>query len=398
MADSLRGSGISHRSWVLLLGGLAALGSLATQLLVPALPLVARDLGAGPADAQLVIGVFLMAMGAGQLACGPLADRLGRREVLLAGMVVFCAGSLMAALAPDFLVLLCGRALQALGAAAAIVTVRVILADLFPPDQVARAQATLMAVVLVSPTVAPVIGGQLAQWAGWRGVMGLLAAAGITGLLLAALVLPRPASSPAPPRPRLHAAYRELLQNRRFLTGSAAMACGSAGLYMFLGFAPFLLQHDHGLSPRDTGLALMLVAMASIAGTRLVHVIEQRGDALLAGAVTALAGAAFLALFVWTGATSLAAFLGPVMLIGIAAGLTGPTGISRVLLARPGLEATATSLAGALQMATSAAASWLLGHAGPMGLALLATGMLPVACCGLIAAVLSRPNRSPENS
>lgn len=394
MDERVRLTGAERSGAVLLFGGIAALGSLATQLLVPALPMVARDLGAGPADAQLVIGVFLVAMGGGQLACGPLADRHGRRPVLMTGLALFCLGSLLAALAPSLPLLLAGRVGQALGAAAGIVTVRVMLADLFPPAEVAAAQATLMAVVLASPMLAPVVGGLLAEWLGWRGVLGVLTAAGVAGTALALWRLPAPTAATPHPRAGLLPAWRELLGNRRFLTGTAATASASSGLYMFIGFAPFLLEHHYALAPRETGLCLMLVAAASIGGTRLVRPVERRGDALLAGALFAMAGAGLLATLTFFRTGDLAGFLGPMCLVGIGAGMTGPAGITRVLQARPGLEATATSLAGALQMLVSAVAAYALAHAGAVGQPLLAAALLPAAACGLIAALFARCGRT----
>ena len=374
---------------MLLLGGIAALGSAATQLLVPALPLIARELAAGAAEAQLVIGAFLVAMGVGQLACGPLADRFERKHLLVAGLALFCLGSLTAAFAPVLSVLLVGRCLQALGAAAGIVTARVMLGDLFPQEQAAQAQASLMGIILVSPVLAPVIGGQLAEWLGWRAVLLLLAGTAALAMSLAAGKLPAPARTAPSHRPDLRSAYRELFGNRAFLSATAALAAGSAGLYMFLGFAPFILQERHGLSPRDTGLCLMLVALASMAGTRLVRVMEWHGDALLAGCGTALAGALLLALGAATGSGNLAWFIGPVVMLGLAAGLTGPAAIARVLHSRRGLEGTATSLAGAVQMGCSAAAGYALGHAGRISETLLATALVPTALVGCLAALLS---------
>jgi DHA1 family bicyclomycin/chloramphenicol resistance-like MFS transporter len=178
------------RGTILLLAAVAALGSLATQLLVPALPQVAHDLHVGPGPAQLVISVFLVGLGAGQLLTGPLTDRLGRKPVLLAGLLIYCAGSLAAALAPSLPLLLGARALQALGGATGVVTARVLVGDLFPPHETAGRQATLMAVVLISPALAPVIGGTLSELVGWRWLFGGLAAAGLAGLAIAVPGLP----------------------------------------------------------------------------------------------------------------------------------------------------------------------------------------------------------------
>jgi MFS transporter, DHA1 family, multidrug resistance protein len=129
---------------------------------------MARDTGVDAAAIQPVIALFLIGMGVGQLVAGPMADGWGRRRVLLGGLMVYAAGSLCAALAQGLDLILLSRLLQALGGAAGIVTARVLVHELSPPGRAAERQATLMAIVLVSPTVAPVLGGLIAQWLGWR--------------------------------------------------------------------------------------------------------------------------------------------------------------------------------------------------------------------------------------
>ncbi|MDE2596675.1 MAG: Bcr/CflA family efflux MFS transporter [Sphingomonadales bacterium] len=378
---------------ILLLAAVAALGSLATQLLVPALPQVARDLHAGVPDAQLVIGVFLIGLGAGQLLMGPLTDRIGRRPVLLAGLALYCLGSLAAAIAPVLSLLLLARAAQALGASAGVVTARVLVSDLYPPEQAAAKQATLMGVVLVSPALAPVIGGALTEWLGWRAVFGLLALAGAAGALLAATRLPVGPSRPIVQDRKgksLPRAYRLLCANRQFCAGTLAIAGNSAALYMFLGTAPFLLEHGHGLSPRETGLCMLLIAGASIGGTFMVGRIERSGNALLTGTATSMAGSLVLLALAALHFGGLAAFIGPMMLLGLGAGMTGPSGITRVIRSQPGMEGTAASLAGATQMLASALCAWLLGHFAPVDALKLALGIVPAAGLAVLAATLSR--------
>jgi DHA1 family bicyclomycin/chloramphenicol resistance-like MFS transporter len=169
----------AFRRAVILLGAIAALGSLSTQLLVPALPSIAADLGIGVRSAQLVIGVFLVGLGGGQLLVGPIADRAERRHLLLGGLALFAAGSLLAAFSKGLEVLLPARLLQAAGSATGLVLARVLLNTMVPPDKAVAAQASLMSIVLISPAVAPVLGGALTEWVGWRAIMVLLCAAGL---------------------------------------------------------------------------------------------------------------------------------------------------------------------------------------------------------------------------
>ena len=86
---------------LIILGGIAALGSLAVQIIIPALPMIAHSIGATSRDAQLIIAVYAVGLALGQLICGPLADRHGRRPVMMIGLVTFLVGSLCCAAAPN---------------------------------------------------------------------------------------------------------------------------------------------------------------------------------------------------------------------------------------------------------------------------------------------------------
>lgn len=384
-------SGGLTRGIIFLLGTVAALGSLATQMLVPALPTLSAELGVGVASAQLVIGVFLIGLGGGQLLIGPLADRVERRTLLLAGLALYAAASLLAALAETLAVLLAARLLQAVGASAGLVTARVLLNALAPPDKKVAAQAGLMAIVLVSPALAPVIGGALTEWLGWRAILFGLCMAGIIAVPVVLRHIPAHAADGAEgARVALGASYARILRNPRFLAASAAMGLSSASLYLFLGSVPFLLERNYALSPRDIGLCLLVVAAASIAGTRLVGAVQRRADTLLLGTGLGALAAALMAVLAVGGPPALPLLIGPLMLLGLTAGFIGPTAIARIMAAEKGLEGTATSLAGALQMGLSALCAWALGPFGAQGPWQLALALLPLTCAATLSAALSR--------
>lgn len=385
------------RETILLLALIAAVGSLATQLLVPVLPLLAADLHVGAGDAQLVIATYLVGLGTGQLLAGPIADRAGRRPVLMGGTIVFCFGSALAWAAPGFWLLLAARLLQALGASAGIVTVRVLVGDLFPPDEAAGRQASLMAVVLISPALGPALGGALGEWLGWRAIFAILGAAGMIALAIIAVRLPEP-----PPRTSTRPATRirddlgGLARNPRFAGPALAIAAGSSALYMFLGTAPFLLAHDHGLSPRETGLTLMVVALASIAGTFLVARLDRRRIALETGAALTVVASLGLGAVALSGSAALGALMAPLVVLGLGAGICGPAGITRIIRSSPGREGTATSVAGACQMLASAGCASLLGRFAPMTPGKLALALILVTTVAGLGATLSA--KSPDTA
>jgi DHA1 family bicyclomycin/chloramphenicol resistance-like MFS transporter len=146
---------------IAILASVAALGSMAIHMLVPALPVLAGELGLNPARAQQVVSVYLGGLACGQLIAGPVADRWGRRPVLLLGLACYMLGAAGGALAANFPLLLGARLLQAMGGAAGVVASRVMVGDLFDRAEAASRQATLMTIVLLSPAISPVIGGSL---------------------------------------------------------------------------------------------------------------------------------------------------------------------------------------------------------------------------------------------
>lgn len=379
-----------YRATIVILAAIAATGSVAIHMLVPALPLIAADFAIGEAKAQQVISIYLAGLGFGQLVAGPLTDRLGRRPIMLAGLLLFIVGAIAGALATTTGLLLAARAIQAVGGACGVVTARVMVGDLFGKDRAKGVQATLMTIVLISPAIAPVIGGSVADLAGWRATFALLALAGVTTLIAASRRLPETAPAGAPnQRAGLIASFARLGRNRQFLLTAATLGAASSGLFMFLGAAPFLLVHRFGLSSGEAGLALLWVAAASIAGTRLVVPIERHFSALIVGTASSALGATAALLLALGGVEGVVPLIAPIMLLGLGAGLAGPVAFNAVGFAEPGLAATATSLAGALQMLASGTAMSVLGLFAPIDPARLSLALMLTAWAALLCALAS---------
>ena len=153
---------------LVLLAGLAALGALATNIILPAFPQIGAGLGVSSQELGLTLSSFFVAFAFGQLLVGPLSDRFGRKWLVLGGLAVFVAGSVLCALAGTLPVLILGRVIQAFGACAASVLSRAIARDLFDGEALARALALTMIAMAAAPGFSPLLGSALDSQFGWR--------------------------------------------------------------------------------------------------------------------------------------------------------------------------------------------------------------------------------------
>ncbi len=297
---------------VVLLAALMSISAMTTDIVLPALPQLAADLGGTVDAAQLTVGLFFAGFGFGQAVVGSLSDRWGRRPVLLAGLAAFIATSLACALSGSLGGLLALRTLQGAVAAAAPVLARAVVRDLFEGAAMARVMSLVMAIFVSAPIVAPSLGALWLLVGGWRAIFLFLALYGALTALAAWRWLPETLAHPDPAatRPeRYLAAWRAVLADRRSRTYGAVVVAAFTVLLVYLTQAPEVFMETFGLGPAGFGLVFAVVALFSVAGNlanaRLVRRLPLArlvGAALFlgllasgAGLILALAGALGLA-------------------------------------------------------------------------------------------------------
>ena len=185
-----------RRSLPPVLASLALLGPFAIHLFFPLIPVLKSAFALSNAQAQLTFSAGVLGMAFSTLAYGSLADRYGRRPVLLTGLALFLLGSLMSCVANSFLLLLAGRVVQSLGAGCGITLARAIARDVYGPERLVKSIALLTMCFALGGLVAPGAGGILVDQFGWRAVFALAAAAG-AGMLVAAHLVVRDSTAPA---------------------------------------------------------------------------------------------------------------------------------------------------------------------------------------------------------
>lgn len=167
---------LHQAEFVTMMAGFQALQALAIDVMLPALGVIARDLHvADPNARQLVVGIFLICSGLGTLVPGALADRYGRRPVILTALCAYAVCSIACALAGSFNLLLVARALMGLSTSAMMVMPMTILRDRYEGDQMARTQSLVAMIFMVVPMVAPMLGQSVLLFAGWRWIFGIMA-------------------------------------------------------------------------------------------------------------------------------------------------------------------------------------------------------------------------------
>jgi len=365
----------------------ASLGLLASSIYVPSIPDIARELAVPVGLVQLTMTVFLMSYGIAMLVIGPLSDRFGRRHVMLAGILLCIAASLVCAAAPDIVTLIIGRAFQAFGGCAGVVIARAMVRDMFDREQVARAMAILAAAVTIVPIVGPVLGGYVHVWLGWRANFVIVALGGVILFVIVARRMPETnfnLQNQATLFRGLVSSFVTLLRVRRFLAYALVTGCGGAAYYAFAAAAPVVFIERFHVSPDLYGIYAASASggfmFGSIASSRFSVRLGADWFIRLGGWVQIGAGGAMIGLAA-AGYGTPWAVVPPIFFMGVANGLYMPNAFAGGVSIRPHLAGAGAGLAGFVQMfgaglATAAMAWSALETAIPMGLVIGGAGLL----------------------
>lgn len=364
---SLPPRAVAGGTLVAVLGALTALGPLAIDMYLPALPWIARDVGVDLGVVQLTLSVFMIGIAAGQAFCGPIVDRFGRRGPLLVGMAVFTLASIRCACAQSMKALLAYRLLMALGGSASMVIPRAVVRDFFDEKESARMYSLLMLILGVSPILAPTLGGQLLMFMGWRGIFWTLAVIGV--LCIVAILAWLPESMPASARSKggLSLAvktYGRLLADRRYLGASLASGFTLGAIFAYLSASSFVFIELYHLTPQQYALIFGFNAIGLIAASQLNRWLLNRyaAQAVLGFAYVfnAVVGIALLGVTLIP-IGGLPVTIGLLFLSMSAAGVIFPNIAARAMAPFGEIAGSASALLGTLQFGVGAAAGACVG-------------------------------------
>lgn len=256
--------------WLLCL--MIAINQCGLALYLPSLPSIAVGFHASTALAQNTVMYYVVGIAASQLVYGPLSDHYGRKRIALIGMSIFAVGTVVAVCSWSIAVLLLARLIQGIGIGAATIVSRAVLRDVFQGSHYVKAGARLASIVAVMPMIAPVLGGYLQTWLGWRANFIVL-------LFFSLLMIVSWYRWFAETAVISHARslsiksvvqdYWQAAQSRVFVKSAVCGGLTYAGEIVILGMAPFAIQTQLGVSTTVFGWLLLLLALGFMAGARL---------------------------------------------------------------------------------------------------------------------------------
>ena len=398
-ADKPAFKGPGFPEFVALIAMMMALNALAIDMMLPALPAIGDALGVVTENSrQWVITAYLLGFGVAQLIYGPLADRYGRKPVLMAGLSLYVLFSTLAAFAPSFELLIAARVATGLGAAALRVLAVSIVRDRYSGRTMARVMSLSFLVFLGVPILAPAFGQLILTVAPWPWIFGVLAVAGSAFLVWAALRLPE-TLHPENRMPirvgRIASAFREAVTHRQAIGYTLAMTCITGALFGFINSSQQIFFDVFQEPQLFTAVFAAIaggIAVASLLNARLVERLGSRliSHAALLGfiAMSALHAAVALAGHetIWTFAVLQALTM---FCFGLIAGNFGAMAMEPM----GHIAGTASSAQGFISTTAGSTLGFLIGQQFNGSVAPLTLGMTALGLAALVFVLIAEHGR-----
>jgi len=350
----------------LLLGLLVSFAPMTIDLYLPAFPIMARDLATDAESIQLTLSVYMVGFALSQTIFGPISDRFGRKPTIMIGTSIYLVASVACALATTVEQLIVFRLFQSIGAAAAPVVARAVVRDMFTREEASRMYSVVTTVVAIAPVVAPVLGGFIVVWLGWRANFWVLTGFGASAMLLVIVMLPETNRNPDPNATRIGQMLRNfatMLSNRAYLGYVLTVMGNFSGLFAYLLGASFVLVDQLGMSPTSFGLSFGAASVGFMSGAFLgSRIVRYAGveRMCLAGTFFTAAGGTLVFVLIWSDMISIWSIIVPTIVYFFGMGMSQPNIQAGAISPYPQMAGAAASLLGLAQYISAGLLSMVL--------------------------------------
>lgn len=287
---------LSYPKLAFLLAFLNVIGPFSTDAYLPAFQSMEQDLGASATTMQQSLTAYMLPFAIMMLFHGAISDALGRKRVIIAGLVLYTVAALLCALAPNVHVLIIGRALQGMSAGVGVTVGRAIVRDVLDGPPAQRLMSHVAMVFSLGPAIAPILGGALTAWFGWRAIFVFLVLLAVSQIVMTVKYLPES----LPPEQRqplqlgsLTKGYLAVMCSPGFLAMSLSGAFFFAGFFLYVMAAPVFMPVHLNLGETQFGWLFVPMVGGMIAGSytaiRLSHTHTPLGTIRLAFMISAAA-------------------------------------------------------------------------------------------------------------
>ncbi len=342
---------------------LTANSVLTLNMFVPSLAHMAEDFGVDYAVMSLAVGGYLLMTAVTQLLMGPLADRYGRRPVILSGLAIFTVASVICALTQDIVIFLAARMMQSASATGMALS-RAIIRDQFDDREAATKMATVAMIMAIAPMLGPSFGGLMDAFLGWRASFGFYAFSGVALFVLTYLDLGETHLKRSATFGAQFREYPELFRSRRFWGYALCAAFSVSTFHIFVSGAPLVVAAAFGMSPAELGVYIGTITLGFIIGSAISSRVSGRfqlSTMMIAGRLLAALGLGIAALFILAGQLSVPLFFGAMVLSGMGNGMTTPNASVGVMSIRPHIAGSASGLSAALIVLVGAFTTTITG-------------------------------------
>jgi MFS transporter, DHA1 family, multidrug resistance protein len=376
---------------ILILGLLSAIGPFSIDMYLPGFPAIATDLHTSIEMVSYSLSSFFIGICIGQVVCGPLLDRFGRKKPLYVGLILYIAATIGCVFTKSVEILIALRFLQAMGGCVGMVAPRAIIRDMFPVDESAKIFSYMILILGVSPIIAPTVGGYLIANFGWHSVFVVLTILSILLLIAVVIWLPeskQPDSSfSLKPKPILDS-FWIVLRQPQFFTYAVTGAISSAGLFAYLAGSPYVFMKLFGTSEQLYGGIFALIAAGLITSSQLNNwLLKKYSSQQIVQSTLTIQTIAGILLFAGTaiGWLNLYSTIALIFVYLSCQGFNFPNASALSMAPFNKHAGSASALMGGIQMGIGALASAIVGLLNPHS-ALPMTGVM--ASCVLLAWII----------